>query len=146
MRARTVNFERQRDSYKGLKIGQHRQLKDGDKIILKTDLQYFHTTSTAALTWARSVNNPELPKGKYLITTDNCFLMVSLNESRRAVRDFQMEVKFENDRVSEEMVVNKMKALIEKYLFWQYENMKNEFYKYPKYLSEKFQPFQRFLV
>ena len=80
-----------------------------------------------------------------LVTTDNCFLMVSLNKSRRAVRDFRMEVKFERDRVSEETVINKVKALIEKYLFWQYENMKNEFYEYPKYLSKRFQPFERFL-
>jgi len=80
-----------------------------------------------------------------LITTDNCFLMVDLNKSKRAVRNFRMELKFERDKVSEETVINKVKALIEKYLFWQYENKTKEFFEYPRYLSERFRPFQRFL-
>ena len=79
------------------------------------------------------------------VTTDNCFLMINLNNSRRVVRDFRMELKFERERTSEETVINKVKALIEKYLFWQYENKKKEFCEYPKYLSERFRPFQRFL-
>ncbi|MHA1344422.1 MAG: hypothetical protein ACTSQG_10565, partial [Promethearchaeota archaeon] len=80
-----------------------------------------------------------------IITTDNCFLMVDLNKAKRAVKNFRMELKFERDRVLKETVLKKTKSLIRSYLLWQYENRKNEFYEYPRYLSEKFRPFQRFL-
>ncbi len=84
--------------------------------------------------------------GFILIPTNNCFLMVSFNKNKRPVRDFSMELKFDRrDRTSEETIKNKVKALIEKYLLWQYENKKNEFFEYPKYLSIRFRPFQKFL-
>lgn len=83
--------------------------------------------------------------GFVLVTTKDCFLLISLNKNKRAVKNFGLEVKFESERVLEEVVIRKTKIIIEKYLFWQYENKKNEFYEYPRYLIEKLRPFEKFL-
>ncbi|KKN42096.1 hypothetical protein LCGC14_0716730 [marine sediment metagenome] len=80
-----------------------------------------------------------------LVTKKDCFLLISLNKNKRAVRNFGLEVKFESERVLEGVVIKKTKIIIEKYLFWQYKNKKNEFYKYPRYLIEKLRPFEKFL-
>ena len=81
----------------------------------------------------------------FLIPREDCFLMVDLKKNKRGIKNFKMELTFRREKVSQDNIRQKIQILIEKYLLWQYENKKNEYYKYPKYLDNRFQPFQKFL-